>query len=235
MCGRFTMTVVPEFLLGHFEIETIPIVMEPRYNVAPTQVIPAVRIPAPGAARELAPLRWGLVSAWAKDPSIGNKMINARAEEAAGKPAFRAAYAARRCIIPADGFYEWRREGSKRQPFYFRLRDGGLFGMAGLWERWRNPGDPGGAPLEPWPLLTVRAHELVAGVHDRMPAILPPADYAAWLDPENRDAAALRELTRPFPAEAMTRHAVDTRVNRPSEDDPRCIAPLPISEPSFFD
>ena len=207
-----------------------PLNLRPRYNVAPSQDVAVVR--ANDHGRTLAMLRWGLIPAWAKDSAIGHRLINARSETAAEKPSFRAAYRNRRCLIPADGFYEWRREGKTRQPWLFAMRDGAPFAFAGLWERWTVPADtaltgslaersPGDA-VETFTILTTAANETVAPVHGRMPVILPPQDYDPWLAEEDVPLA-------PYPADDMTAHPVSTLVNRPANDDPRCVEPLALN------
>ena len=198
--------------------------LRPRYNVAPGQDVAAVR--AAEGGRGLSMLRWGLIPFWSREPNIGYRMINARAETAAGKPAFRAAYRARRCLIPADGFYEWDRKGKVRQPWHFGLNGGGLMAFAGLWERWTVPDGielprplsdraPGDA-VESCTILTTSANETLAPVHHRMPAILPPDAFAPWL-------AGQPVALDPYPADAMTGQPVSTRVNKASNDDPRCL------------
>lgn len=220
MCGRYTLTASAAQVAEQFGLDVAP-QLAPRYNIAPTQAVPAIRAGSQG--RELAMLRWGLVPFWAKDPAIGAKMINARAETAAEKPAFRAALRQRRCIIPADGFYEWRQAPGGKQPLYFRVGAGAPFGLAGLWESWRSPG---GEQIQSCTILTTRANDLVAPAHDRMPVILDPADYALWLDPEMRDPGPLDHLLAPFPAEAMDVYPVSKAVNRVANDSPDLIAPL---------
>jgi len=174
-------------------------------------------------SRRLDLLRWGLIPFWAKDPGIGARMINARAETVAEKPAFRAAFRRRRCLIPADGFYEWRREGPRKQPYHFRLPDGGPFAMAGLWERW----SPEGAdPIETCTILTTDANDVVRPVHHRMPVILLPEAYETWLDPDVDDRGALAPLLVPLAGDAIVGHAVSTHVNAPVNDDPTCVDPL---------
>jgi putative SOS response-associated peptidase YedK len=180
-------------------------------------------------------MRWGLIPRWAKDPSIGNRMINARAETVASKPAFREAFQGRRCLLPADGFYEWKRCGARKQPMYLRMLDGRPFAFAGLWARWR---PEGGEPVESCTILTTEPNELVADIHKRMPVILPPQDYGPWLDPETRDPARLSGMLQPYSAEEMIAYPVSTRVNRPEHDDPDCVEPVeaPDTGPgSLFD
>jgi putative SOS response-associated peptidase YedK len=194
---------------------------EPRYNIAPTQTVAAVRAPANLDQRELAYLRWGLIPSWADDPAIGNRLINARAETAPDKPAFRSAFRHRRCLVLADGFYEWQKLGSKKQPFYFRLRDGKPFALAGLWEHWEG----GDKLLETCTLLTTQANNVLRPVHERMPVILPPDAYERWLDPAVQKPDQLTPLLRPYPAEAMAGYPVNPTVNNPRNDNPRCIEP----------
>jgi putative SOS response-associated peptidase YedK len=199
----------------------------PRFNVAPTQPVAVVRC-APDASgpepeRDWALLRWGLVPHWAKDPSIGNRMINARAETAAGKPAYRAAFRRRRCLVVADGFYEWQRTGGPKQPYFIRMRDDRPFAFAGLWESWEGPEN---AVLESCTLLTTEPNELVEPIHNRMPVILAPHDYGKWLDTTVQDPEPLRPLLRPYAADEMIALPVGTHVNRPTHDAPKCIEPV---------
>lgn len=187
----------------------------PRYNVAPTQNVTAIRQLA-GGPRQLVFLHWGLVPSWADDPTIGNRMINARAETLATKPAFRKAFRQRRCLIPSDGFYEWQKQGREKQPYYITLADGGLFALAGLWEHWEH----NGLAIESCTIVTTAANSLVAPLHERMPVILPADAYALWLDPSVEDVDCLQPLLRPYPAEAMRTRAVSTLVNSPRNDSP---------------
>jgi putative SOS response-associated peptidase YedK len=196
---------------------SLPDDFPPRYNVAPTEDVPVVRAAPTGRRLDL--LHWGLVPRWAQDPSIGNRMINARAETAAEKPAFRDALRRRRCLIPADGFYEWKKvEGAKRkQPYLFRMKGDRPFAFAGVWESWRREGEA----LESFTILTTGPNELLAGVHDRMPVIVAPADYDRWLDPA-RNATDVQDLLRAYPAGEMEAVRVSTRVNNAGFDDPSC-------------
>jgi putative SOS response-associated peptidase YedK len=214
VCGRFTLTTPPELIAEHFGLDDVP-PLGPRYNIAPTQPVPVVRKTAQG--RRLEMLRWGLVPSWAGDPSIGNRLINARAETVADKPSFRSAYRRRRCLVVADGFFEWKRVGVRKQPMYIRLRDQAPFAFAGLWESWhRDQPDA----VESCTLITTGPNALLATIHDRMPVILHPDDYARWLDPGAGDPA---RLLRPYPAAEMTAHPVSRRVNSPANDDPACV------------
>ena len=177
---------------------------------------------APGGQRQLAWLRWGLVPSWARDTAIGNRLINARAETAAEKPAFRAAFRSRRCLIVADGFYEWQRAGNRKQPYFFHLRDDRPFAFAGLWEVWETPDR---SRVESCTLLTTVANGLVRPIHDRMPVILAAADYTPWLDAGVEEPKRLASLLGPYPSEAMAADPVGPRVNSPGNDDPGCIEP----------
>jgi putative SOS response-associated peptidase YedK len=219
MCGRFTLRAPAAAVRDFFPLFDVPEDLEARYNVAPTQAVLTVRA-GEGGKQEWVRLRWGLVPAWADDPSIGNRLINARSETAASKASFRSAFRGRRCLVLADGFYEWQKLPGGKQPFYFRLRDGRPFAFAGLWERW----EKGAKPLETCTLLTTDANELVRPVHDRMPVILPPAAFGPWLDAATAPPD-LQALLAPYPAEGMTGHPVSARVNNPRNEGPLCVAP----------
>jgi putative SOS response-associated peptidase YedK len=220
MCGRFTLRRPGGEVARHFELSEVP-ELAPRCNIAPGQDVPVVRAQASGV-RTLDALRWGLVPPWVRDPRIGSRMINARSESAARRPAFAPALRARRCLVPADGFFEWAKRGAERRAFHVRLRGDGLFGMAGLWEAWHGPG---GEIVESCAILTTDSNAELRPLHDRMPVLLAPADYARWLDPELHDPEALRPLLRPFPDDALELVAVGPRVNRVEFDDPACLAP----------
>jgi putative SOS response-associated peptidase YedK len=193
--------------------------LSPRYNIAPTQKVAAVR-PAVQGGRELVLLRWGLIPSWAGDPSIGSRLLNARAETVAEKPSFRSALQRRRCLIAADGFFEWQAQKGKKQPYYFRLADGRPFAFAGLWERWSRGG---GEPLETCTIITTEANDLVRSYHERMPVILPTAAHAAWLDTSLHRPEPLLPLLCPYPGEEMAAYPVNPLVNSPRTDDARCI------------
>ena len=227
MCGRFTLTAKPHRLLERFNLSAAPDELAPRYNVAPTQ--PVLVIPN-RRQRVLRPARWGLIPHWATDASTGNRMINARAETLAARPAFRTALERRRCLIPADGFFEWKRDAARRRaPFYIRRRDGEPFAFAGLWDVWR---PDGGEPVASCTIITTDPNDLVAELHDRMPVILPPESYDAWLDPAARHADTLLPLLVPCPSEWLEAYPVSSVVNKPEHDEPACIAPV---EPSADD
>jgi len=223
MCGRFTLHHTLEELEERFAAETVALSgAEPRYNIAPTQDVLVV---TQDGARRLESYHWGLIPSWAKDASVGNRMINARAETLAEKPSFRAALSRRRCLIPADGFYEWQVTGTgakpAKTPMHLRLTDGGLFAFAGLWDEWRGPD---GVALRSCTIITTAPNAVVAPIHDRMPAILRPKDEALWLDPSVSEAGALLSLLGPYPPDAMEAYAVSRQVNAPTVDDPGCIA-----------
>jgi putative SOS response-associated peptidase YedK len=227
MCGRFTLTTPEQDLAVQFNLPQIPDVA-PRYNIAPTQPVAAIRVPASGQARELVMLRWGLIPFWAKETKIGARMINARAETAAEKPAFRAAFRQRRCLVPADGFYEWQKQNGTKQPFYIHMQDGSPFAFAGLWERWRGPEE---TTVESCTLLTIRPNDLIHPLHNRMPVILQPGDYGLWLDPQVQDAEVLQPLLAPYPPGEMAAYPVSRYVNNPDNEGPKCIAALPGGVP----
>ncbi len=198
--------------------------LPPRYNIAPSQPVAVIRLrpDANNQQRELTMMRWGLIPSWATDLTIGNRLINARSESVLEKPAFRAAMRRRRCLIPADGFYEWRKTAGGKQPYFVGMRDGRLFAFAGLWESWEGADH---SYLESCTLLTTTANKLVADIHDRMPVILPSEAYGPWLDPAVPPAQAVA-LLEPFPAEQMTAYPVGTLVNNPQNDRPECIVPV---------
>ncbi len=222
MCGRFTLTLPAEALMTLFELPYVP-PLEPRYNIAPSQPVAAVRLDSKTGERSLDMLKWGLVPFWAKDPKIGNRLINARSETAAEKPAFRAAFRHRRCLVAADGFYEWQKLASGKQPFYVRLRDGGGFGIAGLWERWESED---GDRIDSCTLLTTDANDTLRPIHARMPVIVPPAKHRLWLDEGASDQRGLQEILKPLPDEELEAYPVSTTVNSPGNDGPELIQRL---------
>ena len=224
MCGRFTLSTAADVLQQLFEIDAGPMpALAPRYNVAPSQDVAVVRAATAAGRREMVLLRWGLVPSWAKDADIGNRLINARSETVADKPAFRSAFVARRCLLPADGFYEWASTDGGKQPYLFRMRTAEPFALAGLWETWR-PTD--GPRLDTCTILTTAANGVVAPVHPRMPVILPADAYGAWLDPDNRSREALQALLRPADDGLLVGFRVDRRVGSPRHDDPGLVKPL---------
>ncbi|ADE15176.1 protein of unknown function DUF159 [Nitrosococcus halophilus Nc 4] len=221
MCGRYTLHASLEQLAAHFHLSQTQ-ELTPRFNIAPSQAVPAVR--GESSQRELTMLRWGLIPHWAKEEKTSYSMINARAETVATKPAFRGAFRHRRCLIPADGFYEWKpaTDGAK-QPYYIRRRNGEVFAFAGLWEHWE--GETGKC-IDSCTIIVTDANKLIQPIHDRMPVILEPADYEAWLNPKNQAANTLTALLKPYPPESMEAYPVSRRVNRPTNDDPECIVSI---------
>lgn len=219
MCGRFTNLLSWREIVELYEITNTGFRpnLAPRYNVAPSQDIPIVR-----AGRELAVARWGLIPSWAKDAKIGWRTINARAETVAEKPAFRAAFRARRCLVPASGFYEWQtREGGRKQPWYVSGKDGAPLSFAGLWERWDGPG----GAVESCTIVVTEANDFMRRLHHRMPVILDAADFDAWLDGQADDG---RALLRPCPDDRLEAWPVSTHVNKPAHDDEACVTPIQV-------
>jgi putative SOS response-associated peptidase YedK len=222
VCGRFTLRKPGAILAEWFNLPEVP-AWAPRYNIAPSQLVATVLRTADESTRRLRVYRWGLIPSWAKDPRIGDRMINAQAETAATKPSFRAAFRRRRCLVLADGFYEWQVLGRRKQPFYVGMRDECPFAFAGLWEHWESQA---GEAIDSCTLLTMEPNELIRSFHHRMPVILDKQDYDLWLDPAIQDPETLQPLLRPYPAEAMTAYPVSTLVNNPRNDIPECITPL---------
>lgn len=249
MCGRYARFSSPDRFAELFGSDRLADDLEPapRYNVAPSQRVLAARAGRDGG-RELVALKWGLLPAWSKASRFPYSTINARAETVAEKPAFRGAFRHRRCLIAADGFYEWRKTGGPKQPYFITLAGGEPFAFAGLWEHWEAPaGRPPGAAepgrtgmprqergedaIESCAIVVTAANELMGRIHDRMPVILAPEDYALWLDPVVRDPRLLQSLLRPFPAGRMRMHPIDTAVNSPRNEGPELLAPVPEPDP----
>jgi putative SOS response-associated peptidase YedK len=220
MCGRFTLTVDLAAIAGKFGIDptTQAIHSAPRYNVAPTQPVAAV---LRNGETHLDVLRWGLIPSWAKDESIGARMINARAETLTEKPSFKGLLRSKRCMILADGFFEWKQEHEGKTPMFITMADSQPFAFAGLWDSWKSPS---GEPLRTCTIITTQPNDLVATIHDRMPAILLPEAYESWLDPSNKDEQSLSRWLAPYPAEAMTARPVSRLVNDPKNDRPEILA-----------
>jgi putative SOS response-associated peptidase YedK len=230
MCGRFTLRVPATVLIEHFDLDVrgdrqLPL-FAARYNIAPTQDVLAVRADAADGRRTASMLRWGLIPSWSSMDKSGPPMINARSETLAEKPTFRTAVRKRRCLIPADGFYEWQQPAGggrgKKQPFYIHRPDHGVFAFAGLWDAWRDPSRE--LTIESCTIVTTNANPALKELHDRMPVVLAPCDYAAWLDPRVEDPAALAHLLAPCGEEELIAEPVDTHVNKVANDDPRCVA-----------
>lgn len=222
MCGRYTLISDAEALaeeFGFFNVDAFE--LAPRYNIAPTQTAPIVRMDESHDQPLIEPCYWGLIPSWAKDAAIGNRMINARLETADSKPAYRAAFRRRRCLVPCSGFYEWQKVDGGKQPHLIGLEDRSLFALAGLWERWT---DPGGGEVHSFTILTTEANAFMERLHDRMPVFVGREHYDAWLDPDLQEVPRIKQLLPELPADAMTAFAVDKRVNNPRFDDPSCIA-----------
>ena len=224
MCGRFSQTAPPEIIAEQFGVkEPLPL-FQPRYNIAPSQPVVAIRIEPDTAMRRLAQLRWGLIPSWAKDPKIGSQCINAKAETVAATPSFQSAFKKRRCLVIATGFYEWQRQqGSLTQPMCIGLQSKRPFAFAGLWEHWR-PAE--GEPIETCTIITTEPNDLMAPIHTRMPVILAPTSYDQWLDPTFQQVEPLNALLRPDPSEELTAYPVSTLVNNPHHDAPQCLEPV---------
>lgn len=230
MCGRFTLTQSGEAIAQAFQLATIPEI-QPRYNIAPTQLAPVVLVHPERQEREFEWLHWGLIPSWAKDTKMAARMINARSETVTEKPAFRAAFKRRRCLIVADGFYEWQQNGKTKQPYYFYVSGDAsdssaahrqLFAFAGLWEYWER--DEGA--IASCTILTTAANDLVGFLHERMPVILPPEEHDRWLDPTFQRSEVLQSLLQPYPAAKMAHYPVNPTVNSARTDNPGCILPL---------
>jgi len=225
MCGRFSLAISPDKLAELFK--TINFLDFPkRYNIAPTQPVVGVRAEE-NHDRVAEMFRWGLVPFWAKDLKIGQRLTNARSETLKEKPSFRGAYKYRRCLIPSSGFYEWKTVRGKKQPYHIRLKDHAPMAMAGLWEVWTHPE---GSEIRTATIITTKANEMMAPLHDRMPVLLDSGDFDRWLDPGHRDGKALDPLLKPYPSAKMEAYPVSTYVNRTGQEGPRCIAPVSLDE-----
>jgi putative SOS response-associated peptidase YedK len=222
MCGRYRLSRTDKQIAQHFDTPD-EVEWSPRYNIAPAQRVAVVRQSPEHPIRQFSLMRWDLIPFWAKDANVGYKMINARAETVAEKPAYRDSFKNRRCLIPADGFYEWKKEAKIKQPFHFGMHDDSIFGFAGIWDRWKNPL---GEIIETCSIITTTPNALLADVHDRMPVILPLEQYDLWLDPGFKSTDDLKELLRPYEASLMRRYPVSTRVNLVKNDYPECAMEL---------
>ncbi|HEX5365541.1 MAG TPA: SOS response-associated peptidase [Acidimicrobiales bacterium] len=230
MCGRFVSVSPPDEIARYFDAAAPEAVLEPSYNVAPTE--DAYVVLSDGAGRRVEALHWGLVPSWARDPRIGSRMINARAEALASSNAFKAALRRRRCLVPADGFYEWRPvAGTRRkQPCFVHHPGGEPLALAGLWEEWRRPGGPGNDRLRSFTIVTTPPNDVLAPIHDRMPAILPPEVWGAWLDPGRADPEVLSRLLVPAPASLTVAHPVSTEVNDARHQGRHLVEEVPAEE-----
>ncbi len=235
MCGRYVSASTPDEVATYFDAEPPrEAALEPNWNVAPTSDVYVVM--EDGSTRLVTPVHWGLVPFWAKSPAVGSRMINARAEGIAEKGAFKRAFAKRRCLVPADGFYEWQQVPGRKakQPWYIHRPDGEPLAFAGLWERWHGPDRDGSQSLQSATIITTTPNEPMAAIHDRMPVILPPSAWDRWLDPTYDDVEALSELLVPAPAEIITMHPVGTAVGNVRNTGPQLLEPVPL-EPSLFE
>jgi putative SOS response-associated peptidase YedK len=222
MCGRFTQHHPIEEIIERFEVAEVEYEPEPHYNIAPTQTVAAI---VQNHARAVIGLQWGLIPFWAKDPKIANQLINARAETLTEKPSFKYALSKRRCLIPVDGFYEWKKQKGGNQPYYIRRRDGGLFAFAGLWEEWKTPE---GELRKTCTIITTEPNEMMATIHHRMPVILKPQHEAEWLDPTAHYAPALTQLLLTYPDGELEMIPVSRAVNSPAQDDASLIQPTSL-------
>ena len=225
MCGRYTQKESLEQLLKRLGLSKI-LSLKPRFNIAPSQMVPCVRQPQETGHRETVMLKWGLIPSWAKDPSIGYKMINARAETVAEKPSFRKAFKRQRCLLLADGFYEWKREGKAKQPYYIHFKDSRPFAFAGLWERWKDTTKEDSTSIESCTIITTGANELMEPIHHRMPVILDENSIEMWLNVEIMEPTILNPLLRPYHSDEMEAYPVSLVVNNPRNDRVECTEPL---------
>ncbi len=226
MCGRFTQQRPSAELAALFDAQDLANSEGGHFNLAPQQDALVV-VQRADQGRAIVPYRWGLIPAWAKDAKIGNRLINARAETVATTPAFRSSFAKRRCLVPADAFYEWQRLAPKvRQPNLVRRRDGEPMALAGLWSPWRDPTEPGAEKIRTFTIVTTTANATLEPIHDRMPVLLPTSAWEEWLDPATTDPAALAHLLVPAPDDLLIRYQVSRRVNDPRFDGPDLIVPL---------
>lgn len=230
MCGRFTLAAPPKLVADLFGLEEddLPL-FEPRYNIAPTQPVVAVRLDGSGM-REAVELKWGLVPSWSKDDKGAARLINARAESAAEKPSFRSAMKRRRCLVPADGYYEWQVIGKAKQPYHIRLRGGKPFAFAGLWECWRTPG---GKSVETCSFLTTEANQFISRIHDRMPVIISPDNFDRWLDVDAFDVEEIKPLLTGYTGDDMEMLAVSTYVNNARHEGEECLEAAERSQSLF--
>jgi len=222
MCGRFYLDAPKDQLMAHYALQAAPDDVSPRFNIAPSQDILAVRAIS-ATERNLAYLHWGLIPSWSKEEKPHYSMINARAETVSSKPAFRTAFKHRRCLIPVSGFYEWQPQEDFKQPYAISLKDDGLFSLAGLWEHWEGAD---GKVIESCAIVVTDANEVLKPIHDRMPVIIAPKDYSTWLDPDIQDKDVLTPLLHSYSAQWMKAYPVSPRINNPGYDEPHCLKPI---------
>jgi len=227
VCGRYRLSRRKQIIEEHFGCDPWDTDWSPRFNIAPTQPVPVIRQNPKEPVRELSLMRWGLIPHWSKDASIAASTINAKSETAATKPAFRDPLKLRRCLIPADAFYEWARKGASKQPYCFEVNEGELFASAGLWDGWK---DSTGNWIRTCSILTTTPNTVTSSVHDRMPVILDPAHYDLWLDPGMQDVAAISELLKPYDPRVMRCYPVSTRINHVANDNEQCSQPMEFTE-----
>jgi putative SOS response-associated peptidase YedK len=227
MCGRYRLSRRKQLVEEYFDSVSDEPDWAPRHNIAPTQPVPVIRQNPKEPVRELALMRWGLIPSWAKDSSVAASMINARSETAATKPAFRDPLRYRRCLIPADGFYEWKRTTTSKRPYCFEVNEGELFAFAGLWDGWK---DSNGSWVKTCSILTTTPNAATSAIHDRMPAILDPDSYELWLDPGMKDVSAASDLLKPYDPRRMRCFPISTRINHVANDDADCSAPVELDK-----
>jgi putative SOS response-associated peptidase YedK len=229
VCNRYRLTHSKQYLAERFQATDAEFEDRPRYNIAPTQPVLTVRREHGKKVRHFTTMRWGLIPSWAKDMSIGNKTLNARSETVTTTPAFRHSILSKRCLIPADGFYEWRKMGSVKQPYCFEVAEGEVFALAGLWDEWTSPD---GEVIESCTILTTTPNSLVADLHDRMPVIVPPGKYDLWLDPDVNDFNVIRDILKPYDATAMRLYPVNRKLNNSNNDDAESASPVILDTPT---
>jgi putative SOS response-associated peptidase YedK len=229
VCNRYRLTHSKQYLAERFEAADDAIEERPRYNIAPTQPVLTVRKEQGKKVRHFTTMRWGLIPSWAKDMSIGTQTLNARSESVTTKPAFRDPILRKRCLIPADGFYEWRKMGSVKQPYCFEVGEGEVFALAGLWDEWKSPE---GQTIESCTILTTTPNSLVAEMHDRMPVIVSPDKYDLWLDPDVNAFDAIRDILKPYDATLMRLYPVNRKLNNSNNDGPESAAPIILNTPT---
>ena len=228
MCNRYRLTHSKQYLAERFEAWD-EVEDRPRYNIAPTQPVVTVRKEHGKKTRKFTTMHWGLIPSWAKDTSIGTRTLNARSETVTTTPAFRQSILTKRCLIPADGFYEWQKMGSVKQPYCFEVGEGDVFAFAGLWDQWKSPD---GQIIESCTILTTTLNNLVAEMHDLMPVIVPPDKYDVWLDPDVNDFNVIREILRPYDANLMRRYPVSRKLNNSKIDDAESASPVILDTPT---
>jgi putative SOS response-associated peptidase YedK len=229
VCNRYRLTHSKQYLTDRFQATGDEIEDRPRYNIAPTQPVLTVRKEQGKKIRHFKTMRWGLIPSWAKEWSIGNKTLNARSETVTRTPAFRDSILRKRCLIPADGFYEWQKMGSVKQPYCFEVGEGEVFALAGLWDEWKSPE---GQTIESCTILTTTPNSLIEDMHDRMPVIVPPDKYDLWLDPVVTDFAAIREILKPYDANLMRRYPVSRKLNNSKIDDAESASSVILDTPT---